>query len=189
MTKQNPSIGCCGLDCGLCPRYYTEGSSRCPGCCGPEFFSKHPSCSIVTCCLKKNNFETCSNCAGFPCNKYSKETIEFDSFITHRNLLKNLNLIKASGLQEFIDKQKERIRLLQIMLENYDDGKSKSFYCLSCTLISISGLTQAIKFSEKKIKINIIQTDNIKQKAEILRNYLNIAAKEEKVELKLRKKL
>jgi hypothetical protein len=26
----HPTIGCCGIDCGLCPRYYTDGPSRCP---------------------------------------------------------------------------------------------------------------------------------------------------------------
>jgi hypothetical protein len=33
--KKYPTIGVCGLDCGLCPRYYTIGPSRCPGCAGP----------------------------------------------------------------------------------------------------------------------------------------------------------
>jgi len=46
--KQHPTLGSCGLDCGLCPRYYTAGSSRCPGCCGPGFFDAHPSCSFIT---------------------------------------------------------------------------------------------------------------------------------------------
>ena len=51
--KKYPTIGVCGLDCGLCPRYYTIGPSRCPGCAGPDFFNKHPSCSFITCCVKK----------------------------------------------------------------------------------------------------------------------------------------
>lgn len=40
MTKKIYTLGCCGLDCGLCPRFYTEGSSRCPGCCGENFEKK-----------------------------------------------------------------------------------------------------------------------------------------------------
>jgi hypothetical protein len=39
-VKIYPTIGACGLDCGLCTRYYTVGPSRCPGCCGPDSFTK-----------------------------------------------------------------------------------------------------------------------------------------------------
>jgi len=35
---------------------------RCPGCCGPEFFNKHPSCSFITCCVKRNDLEVCAEC-------------------------------------------------------------------------------------------------------------------------------
>jgi len=30
------TIGCCGIDCGLCPRFYTKGDSVCPGCGGTD---------------------------------------------------------------------------------------------------------------------------------------------------------
>ncbi|HNR04634.1 MAG TPA: DUF3795 domain-containing protein, partial [Bacillota bacterium] len=49
MGKKIHTLGCCGLDCGLCPRFFTEGASRCPGCCGVDFENKHPSCSFITC--------------------------------------------------------------------------------------------------------------------------------------------
>ncbi len=49
--KQYPSLGCCSLDCGMCPAYYTDGPSQCPGCGGEYFFEKHPSCFFITCWL------------------------------------------------------------------------------------------------------------------------------------------
>ncbi|TET26129.1 MAG: DUF3795 domain-containing protein, partial [Dehalococcoidia bacterium] len=49
--KKYPIVGACGLNCGLCPRYYTQGTSRCPGCCGPDFWQKHPGCAFITCCV------------------------------------------------------------------------------------------------------------------------------------------
>jgi hypothetical protein len=70
LTKKYPTIGVCGLDCGLCPRYYTVGSSRCPGCGGPDFLNKHPSCSFITCCVKKKNHEVCAECSEFQCSKF-----------------------------------------------------------------------------------------------------------------------
>ena len=71
--KTYPTIGCCGLDCGLCPRFYTVGHSRCPGCAGPDFFNKHPSCSFITCCVKKKNLEVCAECSEFPCPKFKSD--------------------------------------------------------------------------------------------------------------------
>jgi hypothetical protein len=98
MSKKFYTLGCCGLDCGLCPRFYTEGSSKCPGCYGLDFENKHPSCSFITCCVKKNGLEVCGECSDFPCPKFDKETGENDSFITHRRVILNQNLIKESGI-------------------------------------------------------------------------------------------
>lgn len=67
--KKYPAIGVCGLDCGLCPRHYTDGPSRCPGCGGIDFHLKRPSCSFITCCVKKKGLEVCRECEDFPCPK------------------------------------------------------------------------------------------------------------------------
>lgn len=39
----------CGLNCGLCPHYQTNGISKCPGCGGQDFHLKHPTCAVITC--------------------------------------------------------------------------------------------------------------------------------------------
>lgn len=114
-VKTYPTIACCGLDCGLCPTFYTKGPSRCPGCCGPNFFNKHPSCSIITCCVKNNKFETCAQCGEFPCQKLKNWNL-YDSFICHSVSLANLNLIKEKGIEEFIEQQTKRIGFLKTML-------------------------------------------------------------------------
>ena len=95
-TKLYPVIGCCGIDCGLCPRYYTIGASKCPGCCGLDFFDKHPSCSFITCCVKKNNLEVCAQCDDFPCPRFDGWDAG-DSFVTHLKSVSNLNYIKEHG--------------------------------------------------------------------------------------------
>jgi len=175
--KKYPTIGACGLDCGLCPRYYTQGPSRCPGCCGPDFFSKHPSCSFVTCCVKKKNLEVCADCNEFPCPKFGSEgENSYDSFITHRKTVFNLNFIKEKGIERFIEQQKKRIKLLETMLNDYDEGRSKSFYCLATALLSIESLEKSLN--------NVEKSDNIKIRAKNLKKILN----EIGVELKLRKK-
>lgn len=187
MVNQYPTLGCCGLDCGLCPRYYTSGPSRCPGCYGPDFSDKHPSCSFVTCCVKKRNLEVCAMCGDFPCTKFDKETGETDSFITHRRVLSNQAMIKEAGIEAFIEQQDQRIRILQSMLESYDNGSCKSFYCLSAALLSIPGLNECLSGADQEIREKSIDPQDMKGKAKILKEHLNRHAQMENQELRLRK--
>jgi len=64
-VKKYPEVGACGLNCNLCPRYHMESASKCPGCCGPGFWQKHPSCSLITCTVKQKGLETCVLCHEF----------------------------------------------------------------------------------------------------------------------------
>jgi hypothetical protein len=186
-VKEYPTIACCGLDCSLCPIYYTEGPSRCPGCCGPDFFNKHPSCSIITCCVKKHNFETCADCNEFPCSNINKWD-KYDSFISHRVSLSNLRLIKKEGITKFYSQQKKRIKLLETMLEQFNEGRSKSFYCLATALLPLEDLKMALMESNEQIKHEKITTNNLKSKSKILRENLNKRAQNQSIELKLKKK-
>ncbi|MFX1385193.1 MAG: DUF3795 domain-containing protein [Promethearchaeota archaeon] len=186
-VKEYPTIASCGLDCGLCPVYYTEGSSKCPGCCGPNFVNKHPSCSIINCCVRAHNFETCAECVEFPCSKIIKWD-NYDSFISHRVSLSNLRLIKKIGLEKFFIYQQKRIELLKIMLENFNDGRSKSFFCQASALLEIEDIQNALEQSYKRVKDeNISQTD-LKVKSKILRENLNIKADHKSIELRLKRK-
>jgi len=185
--KAYPTIACCGLDCGLCPTYYTKGPSRCPGCGGPGFFNKHPSCSIITCSVKNHGFETCAECDEFPCSKIEKWDL-FDSFICHRASLINLRFIKEIGVEKFVEIQKERIEILEIMLDQYNEGRSKSFYCISTALLSIADLKKALKTSEQQVKAADISSSDLKSRSKILKSILNDIASKNGIELKLKKK-
>ncbi len=185
--KKYPTIACCGLDCGLCPVYYTKGPSRCPGCCGPEFHNKHPSCSIITCCVKKHNFETCAECTEFSCSKIDKWD-KVDSFISHRVSLFNLRIIKEKGIEQFLTQQQKRIELLESMLENFNEGRSKSFYCIATALLPIKDIEKALESSIKRIKDENINSKNLKAKSKILKENLTKLAEDKSIELKLKKK-
>ncbi|MFX1379460.1 MAG: DUF3795 domain-containing protein [Promethearchaeota archaeon] len=186
-VKEYPTIACCGLDCGLCPVYYTEGPSRCPGCCGPDFHDKHPSCSIIVCCVKKHRFETCAECNEFPCLKIDKWD-KFDSFISHRVSLSNLRLIKKIGIEQFFIQQKKRVEILEIMLENFNDGRSKSFFCIATALLPIEDLEKSLTDSLKKIKDEKIDLKNLKTKSKILKENLSNLAEDKSIILELKKK-
>jgi hypothetical protein len=142
--KKHPTIACCGIDCGLCPRYYTDGASRCPGCAGEGFAEKHPSCPIVTCCVVKRSLETCAGCGDFPCGRMMSWD-GGDSFVTHRVCLSNLRAIRADGLAAFLKTQRRRMKALGVALERHDDGRSKSFFCLAAALLPVDALERAVR--------------------------------------------
>jgi len=191
-TKIYPTIGVCGLDCGLCPRYYTVGISRCPGCCGPDFFNKHPSCSFITCCVKKKNLEVCAECSDFPCSKFMSDEEyqhlkESSSYPSYKKVMPNLNFIKKHGIKTFIEQQRRRINLLEAMIKGFDDGRSRSFFCRVAVLLGLADLEKSLDSAKQKLKTDTVKPDDKKTKAKILRGILNEFAVKEVVELKLKK--
>lgn len=171
--KKYPTIACCGLDCGLCPRYYTVGTSRCPGCAGPDFFNKHPSCSFITCCVKQKHLETCGECSEFPCKKFKSDE-EYQqvklssSYPPYKKIMSNLRFIREHGVQEYMEQQARRIGLLETMIQNFDDGRSKSFFCRAAALLDIKDLDKALEqatnaiagaqINDKKMKADTLKT-------------------------------
>jgi hypothetical protein len=177
-VKIYPTVGVCGLDCGLCPRYYTVGPSRCPGCCGPEFFNKHPSCSFITCCVKKKNLEVCAECSDFPCSKFKsdeeyQQLKESSSYPSYKKVMPNLNFIKEHGIERFVEQQKKRIKLLETMIASFDDGRSRSFYCKSTALLDLTTLESSLDRAIQKIKTDNIKSNDSKAKAKTLKGILS----------------
>lgn len=181
--KKYNTIGCCGIDCGLCPRFYTKGESACPGCGGPGFRDKHPSCGFVTCCAIKKGLEVCSECAGYPCNRFDAEKEGLDSFVTHKKVFSNLNYIKTEGIESFINQQNIRIKILNDFLEKGDDGRSKSFFCLSCALLPPDKLLVSEKYLH-----SLSDSLELKEKARLLKSYLQNIAAELEINLTLNNK-
>ena len=185
--KIYPSIACCGIDCGLCPTHYTKGPSNCPGCGGPNFSDKHPSCGILTCCVKNHKYETCGDCEEFPCSRLEGWD-RIDSFVTHQVSLSNLKLIKTEGIEKFIEQQKKRISLLEELLDNYNEGRSKSFFCIATAHMSISDLEAGLEKAKQILKDENIKDNNLKARSKILKEQLSELADKAKIALKLKKK-
>ena len=180
MNKKFPTIGCCGIDCGLCPRFYTEGNSQCPGCGGEGFESKHPPCGVKSCCNGKHGLEVCSQCAKYLCPKYTdRDKVERDSFVTHKRIFQNHAYIQTHGIDVFISEQHKRISILQDMLANYDDGRCKSHFCLAAALLPVQHLNAATNEASS-------ETDK-KSAAKTLKAALRKYADVEGVDLSLKK--
>jgi len=177
-TRRYPTIAVCGLDCGLCPRFYTVGSSRCPGCAGLGFFDRHPSCSFITCCVRKRRLGVCSECSEFPCAKFKsaeeyRHIKESSSYPSAKRIIPNLFYIKEHGIRDFVEQQKKRISLLKTMIARFDDGRSRSYFCRAATLHDIVALKDSVKEATRVVKNEKINQNDMKSKAKILKAIIN----------------
>ncbi len=157
------------------------GTSRCPGCCGPEFFAKHPSCSFITCCVKKRGLEVCAECSDFPCPKFKSEEEyqqlkESSSYPSYKQVIPNLSFMKEHGIEEFAGLQRKRIELLERMLADFDDGRSKSFYCKSAALLDLATLENAVEKAIQKVEAGKIKPGDTRTRANTLKGILSDAA-------------
>ena len=178
-----PLFSLCGLNCGLCPRYHTDGNSKCPGCGGGEFHLKHPACPVITCNKKHDNVEYCYQCSLYPCEKY-KSGSEKDSFITYKNVIVNFDAAKKGGIEAYQIELNEKVEILEYLIKNYNDGRRKNYYCIAVNLLKLSDLHNIIEMIDDEIK-----TENIEQKAKIAQvvSLFEQKAREQKLELILRK--
>jgi len=180
-TRTNPLFSLCGLNCGLCPRYHTNGKSKCPGCGGKNFHLLRPGCALITCSKKHGDIEYCFCCDSFPCPRYESPS-EKDSFITYRNVLRDLHRAKEIGIERYQQELNEKISLLETLLEHYNDGKRKGFYCTAVNLLEPSDLSD-LKEYIISIENNTVEgSDKIGQ----IVSYLLGKAKSRDIDLTLR---
>ena len=179
-----PEIGICGLSCRLCPRYHTETKSKCGGC--KSEFRMGAGCPFITCAVKKKGIEFCWDCEENKiCEKWKKHR-EFgkqhDTFKCYQKLEDNISFIQKHGISEFEKVKKLREKLLKEMLQDFNEGRSKNYYCIAVTIFEIEELKKALT-KAKKDSVGL----KIKGKSEILHSILDEIAKRMNYCLKLRK--
>lgn len=172
-----PLFSLCGLNCGLCPMHL---SNHCPGCGGGE---GHQSCAIVRCSQQHDGIEYCYMCDEYPCQKYDGVTL-FDSFITHKNMLKDLEKVKNIGLESYQTELTEKIDILKYLLDNYNDGRRKSFFCTAVNLLELQDIKGVMAQLADEIKPDM----SIKEESAIAVRLFQAVAEKSNVTLKLNKK-
>lgn len=146
-VKRFPIIGACGLDCGLCPRYHTDGKSRCTGCAGEGYGGW--GCPIQKCCVREHGLECCGQCPeaeGCPrLEKLLKEAATADSFISYASVPANIRAVRQDGIAETAARLSARTDFLTGLLAEYNDGRSKGFYCLAVQLLPLEELELIVR--------------------------------------------
>jgi len=165
-SKAEDLIGCCGLYCGLCNKYQSTAPSRCIGCITGE---QHSWCSIWNCCVKKHGFDNCAGCSDvFKCTVHTRRKVA--EWIPAAD---NLCQIQASSSVTWLEEQKERQSVLEELLQNYNEGRSMSFYCKVCAAIPVDSLRQAIKKAKAKFKSEQVGNSDLKTKARMLKDIID----------------
>lgn len=184
MQIRHPEIGICGLACALCPRFHTRGGSRCEGCKSPARMAA--GCPFITCAVKKKGIEFCWECDERGTCERWREHSEFgcrhDTFVCYAQLEANIAFLAEHGAREFQKAQRKRVRLLRQMLEQFDEGRSKTFYCIAATLLEDADLETALECAGRESS-----GKDIKAKAQSLHSRLNEIAARQGLELALRK--
>lgn len=134
--REKPAFSLCGLCCCLCPIHRMEGG--CPGCGGGE---GHQGCAVIRCALAHGGPESCAQCRDYPCPRL-EEFARFDSFVPHRNLFRDLERQRTEP-ERLAAELAEKGRLLTVLLEHYNDGRRKSFFCTAVNLLPV-GDTAAV---------------------------------------------
>ncbi|MCK5559030.1 MAG: DUF3795 domain-containing protein [Thermoplasmata archaeon] len=184
MKFNYPEIGICGLSCRLCPSHNSNAPSRCAGCKSEVRMAV--GCTFIRCAVKKKGLEFCWDCDEHKtCEKWKKHR-EFsqnrDSFKCYQKLEDNIAFILKNGVQAFAKVQKQREKLLTVMLNEFNEGRSKSYYCIAATVMKIGELETALKKARKEAK-----GLDTKASSKTLHSILDEIAGKKKYILKLRK--
>ncbi|HNX59126.1 MAG TPA: DUF3795 domain-containing protein [Spirochaetota bacterium] len=180
--RRYPLFSACGLNCGLCPGYHTDAASRCPGCGGVDFSSKHPACGVLSCC-QRHGLEYCYLCGEYPCKKYENAD-RFDSFITHKNQMADSGKAERIGLDAYMIEQNTKIELLKDLLTDFNDGRRKSFFCLAVNLLDLQDIQTVMEQIQNEIKPDT----TLKEKSAAIVRLFQAMAEKRKISLHLRKK-
>ena len=84
-------------------------------------------------------------------------------------------------------RQEKRIGLLQTMIEGYDDGRSRSFFCRAAALLDPRALKGSLDKAKTAMGAGDGGTSGTTDKAKVLRGILAEAALCEGIELKAKK--
>lgn len=176
-VREDQMFSLCGLKCALCTMHLDH---YCPGCGGGE---GNQSCKIARCAMRHGGYEYCYECSQYPCGHYPKVE-EYDSFITHRHRLQDMERMKEIGRDAFHDELKEKAEILQVLLTNYNDGRRKTFFCMAVNLLDLKDVHEIMNC----VKTMDLDELSAKEKSAKVVYLFKIRSEQRNIELKLRRK-
>ena len=176
-SRNDLSFSLCGLNCALCTMRI---GGYCPGCGGGD---GNQGCSLARCSTEHGGFAYCSECGNYPCPKYDGIT-QFDSFITHRHQLSDMAKMNEMGIDAYHVQLERKSQILEYLLDNYNDGRRKAFFCLAVNLLDVSDSENAVQQTEERISPEMTAGE----RSSVAVRCFEAAAKEKGIALKMNKK-
>jgi hypothetical protein len=184
MDANHVEVGICGLSCRLCPAYYRETKSRCEGC-KSEYRMGAP-CPFHTCAIKKKGVEFCGFCdenaTCTKCGKFREIGKQHDLIVCYQKFEDNIAFIQKNGMEEFERQQEKREKLVRSMLSEFNEGRSKTLYCIAATVLEIDELENVLE--EARVQSVGLHP---KAKSEVMHSFFDKIAEDKNYPLKLRK--
>ena len=174
--REDDYFSLCGLNSSLRPLYIRKS---CSGCLQGSPCAVQ--CEFVPCSIEHGNLSYCFECGEYPCPKYDGVD-QYDSLITHKNQLKDMQKAKAIGIEKYREEQIAKSRLLHELLNEYDNGRRDVFFFLAVNLFELNDSQQILD------KANELTKDmNLDEKSDYIKSmFLHLAFKKN-ISLKLRK--
>lgn len=136
--------------------------------------------------MKKKGLDFCWECKeSNTCEKWKhhREIGKIkDSLKCYQALEADIEFILQKGIDEFEKQQKARELILNLMLHEFNDGRSKSYYCIVATVFTIDELQQTL--TTARANSNSLQQ---KQKAKVMHSTIEKVASQKGYFLKLKK--
>ena len=142
------------------------------------------SCKIAKCSLEHGKIEYCYECEIYPCEKY-QDIDKYDSFITHKRQKADMERVQNIGIEQYNLEQQEKIQILHCLLESYNDGRRKNFFCVAANLLELSELQEAMKQIQQNNEVSVL---SIKERCSYVVDVFQNIADRRNVKLKLIKK-
>ena len=185
MQIRYQEVGVCGLSCRLCPHYHTAGESRCGGCKGEMRMAV--GCPFITCAVKRKGIEFCWECEDSgPCERWAGHRAygrERDTFVCYAALEDNIAAIERNGIEAFVAEQLVREALLREMLEEFNEGRSKTYYSIAVTVLDPGEVRSALDAARRETTGEA----DVRVRSRILHSHLDAVASARSLRLVLRK--
>ena len=132
-------------------------------------------CRFIMCAVKRKRIESCGERPELnECEKWSKHrdySLHHDTIVCYQKLEDSVSIIQKRGIESFDDDQQYRESLLRQMLEEFNEGRSKNYFCISATVFEIYEIEDAL-WRAREISVRL----NLSDKSKIIHQILDSIA-------------
>ncbi|WP_279070966.1 hypothetical protein [Faecalicoccus pleomorphus] len=93
--------------------------------------------------------------------------------------------VQKIGIEQYNLEQQEKIKILCYLLDNYNDGRKKNFFCVAVNLLELSELKEAMKQIQQNDRLSVL---SVKEQCSYIVDMFQKIADRRNIKLKLIKK-